>query len=182
MPPNRLARLPKWLSFWLGYRETPPPPQPPYIVWFWSFMGAFTGLAIIQAIFGHVPYFIDKGVPSIVSCHCPLLCSTHTDFTDAFIGSYSHSHLRRYRISFGSAPPRHGRPPPVSFHRDLHHQTVPFATDGGSIQGVGLACGITCVRRIPGIHADDRHDTSTCWYVSLSSIHPWLVAECRFVM
>lgn len=65
MRPSRLSRLPKWLSFWLGYRETPPPIQPPYIVWFWSFVGAFTGLSIIQAIFGHVPYFVDKGVPSI---------------------------------------------------------------------------------------------------------------------
>ncbi|KAH6906037.1 HPP family protein [Coprinopsis sp. MPI-PUGE-AT-0042] len=52
MRQSRLARLPKWLSFWLGYRETPPPPQPPYIVWFWP-------------IFGHVPYFINMGVPSI---------------------------------------------------------------------------------------------------------------------
>ncbi|TFK21401.1 HPP-domain-containing protein [Coprinopsis marcescibilis] len=63
---SRLARLPRWISFWLGYRDTPPPQQPGYIIWFWSFIGAFTGISIIQAIFGHVPYFISKGVPSIV--------------------------------------------------------------------------------------------------------------------
>ncbi|EAU83028.1 HPP family protein [Coprinopsis cinerea okayama7 len=62
---SRLARLPKWISFWLGYRETPPPPEPAYAAWLWSFIGAFSGISLVQALFGHVPYFVNKGVPSI---------------------------------------------------------------------------------------------------------------------
>lgn len=63
----RLARLPTWISFWLGYRKIPPPPEKNYIVWLWSFIGAFSCIAVIQALFGNVPYFVEKGVPSIVS-------------------------------------------------------------------------------------------------------------------
>lgn len=62
---SRLARLPTWISFWLGYRKTPPPPEKNHIVWIWSFIGAFTCISIIQALFGNVPYFVEKGVPSI---------------------------------------------------------------------------------------------------------------------
>ncbi|RXW19108.1 hypothetical protein EST38_g6747 [Candolleomyces aberdarensis] len=63
--PSRLARLPTWISFWLGYRKEKPPPEKKYIVWIWSFIGAFTSISIIQALFGNVPYFVEKGVPSI---------------------------------------------------------------------------------------------------------------------
>ena len=63
----RLARLPTWISFWLGYRKTPPPPEKNYIVWLWSFIGAFSCIAVIYALFGNVPYFVEKGVPSTVS-------------------------------------------------------------------------------------------------------------------
>lgn len=55
--PNRLARLPPWISHWLGYRSGPPKKQPEYVIWAWSFVGAFCGLSVIQAIFGHSHYF-----------------------------------------------------------------------------------------------------------------------------
>lgn len=64
-PQNRLARLPTWISFWLGYRKTPPPPEKNHVVWIWSFIGAFSCISIIQGLFGNVPHFVEKGVPSI---------------------------------------------------------------------------------------------------------------------
>ncbi|KAI9878767.1 MAG: hypothetical protein M1830_010569 [Pleopsidium flavum] len=68
-PPKRLSRLPPWLSLWLGYRSSPPKTQPNYIVYVWSFIGAFCGLSIVQAVFGHAQYFINRRVPSIVASY-----------------------------------------------------------------------------------------------------------------
>ncbi|KAF8056532.1 HPP family-domain-containing protein [Lyophyllum atratum] len=67
--PHRLATWPSWLSRWLGYRATEPPKKPQYIIWFWSFIGAFCGISLIQAVFGQVSYFIRRGVPSIVASY-----------------------------------------------------------------------------------------------------------------
>lgn len=83
--PNRLAQLPAWASRWLGYRSPYPPssesdllppprgaskllttPPPAPVVWFWSWVGAFSGLAVIQAVFGRVQYFVDRGAAPIV--------------------------------------------------------------------------------------------------------------------
>jgi len=66
---NYLARLPTWISHWLGYRNGPPKKQPEYIVYLWSFVAAFCGLAVIQAIFGHTNYFVHKHnvVPIVAS-------------------------------------------------------------------------------------------------------------------
>ncbi|KAG6879387.1 hypothetical protein C0992_003101 [Termitomyces sp. T32_za158] len=66
---HRLARWPTWLSRWLGYRATPPPKRPEYIIWFWSFIGAFCGISLIQAVFGQAQYFISRGVPPIVASY-----------------------------------------------------------------------------------------------------------------
>ncbi|KAJ3733174.1 HPP family-domain-containing protein [Lentinula guzmanii] len=67
--PNRLARLPRWISHWLGYRAGPVPKQPDYIIWIWSFIGAFGGLSVLQAIFGHSHYFLQRDVPSIIASY-----------------------------------------------------------------------------------------------------------------
>ncbi|KAH8112322.1 HPP family-domain-containing protein [Phellopilus nigrolimitatus] len=67
--PNRLARLPTWFSHWLGYRASPPPKRPDYIIWFWSFVGAFGALSILQAIFGHAETFVGRNVPTIIASY-----------------------------------------------------------------------------------------------------------------
>ena len=67
---NRLSHLPVWLSYWLGYRSPAAKsakPPPLYLVSFWSFVGAFCGLAVILATFGHSQYFIERQVPAIVA-------------------------------------------------------------------------------------------------------------------
>ncbi|KAF8637182.1 hypothetical protein AX17_002979 [Amanita inopinata Kibby_2008] len=62
-----LDRLPPWLTRWIGYRPTHPPKRPDYIVWIWSFIGSFVGIAVIQAVFGHAHYFIRRGAPPIIA-------------------------------------------------------------------------------------------------------------------
>ncbi|KAG2003735.1 HPP family protein [Coprinopsis cinerea AmutBmut pab1-1] len=66
---NLLGRLPKSISRWLGYRPTAPPPSPNYVIWIWSFIGAFCGLSIVQALFSRTPHFIEKGVPPIIASY-----------------------------------------------------------------------------------------------------------------
>ncbi|KAL8837238.1 MAG: hypothetical protein Q9170_002611 [Blastenia crenularia] len=68
MAPTRLSRLPPSISRWLGYRASPSP-EPAYVVYLWSFVGAFCGLSILQAIFGQVQYFIDRRVPPILASY-----------------------------------------------------------------------------------------------------------------
>ncbi|KAJ7222123.1 HPP family protein [Mycena pura] len=64
-----LARLPRWISHWFGYRATPSPKRADYTVWFWSFIGAFCGLSVLQALFDHSHYFLQRHVPPIIASY-----------------------------------------------------------------------------------------------------------------
>ncbi|KAE9395412.1 hypothetical protein BT96DRAFT_958491 [Gymnopus androsaceus JB14] len=66
-PPTILSRFPRFISHFLGYREgkqTTVPGQP--TICLWSFLGAFCGLSVIQAVFGYSAYFVRRGAPLIV--------------------------------------------------------------------------------------------------------------------
>ncbi|KAF8172652.1 HPP family-domain-containing protein [Pholiota molesta] len=67
--PNRLSRLPPVISRWLGYRSSPPPKRPDYIIYLWSFIGAFGGISLLQAVFGQAHYFIERGVPTVIASY-----------------------------------------------------------------------------------------------------------------
>ncbi|KAH9922501.1 HPP family-domain-containing protein [Fomitopsis serialis] len=56
---HRLAHYPPWITRWLGYL--------PRLVL--VFIGAFSGLCVLQAVFGHARYFIDRGVPSMIASY-----------------------------------------------------------------------------------------------------------------
>ncbi|KAG9746775.1 HPP-domain-containing protein, partial [Aureobasidium melanogenum] len=64
-----LASLPDWCSHWLGYRTDPVKPPPKYLVYFWSFIGAFCGLSVLTALFSYSEYFLSRGVPIIVASY-----------------------------------------------------------------------------------------------------------------
>ncbi|KAK7059001.1 hypothetical protein VNI00_001625 [Paramarasmius palmivorus] len=66
---SNLARLPPWISRWLGYRSSPPPKRADYVIWAWSFVGAFCGISVLQAVFGHARYFIRRNVPSVIASY-----------------------------------------------------------------------------------------------------------------
>ncbi|KAG7089424.1 hypothetical protein E1B28_011110 [Marasmius oreades] len=67
--PPRLSRIPTPISHFLGYRPSPPGKVPDYLVWFWSFIGAFCGIALLQAVFSQAHYFTERGVPSIIASY-----------------------------------------------------------------------------------------------------------------
>jgi len=66
---NILASLPTWVSRWFGYRSSPPAKRPDYIIWLWSFVGAFCGIALIQAVFEQAQYFVRRKTPTIVASY-----------------------------------------------------------------------------------------------------------------
>lgn len=69
MAPPRLARLPRWISHWLGYRPEPVKPLSKYEVALWSFIISFCGLSVLQAIFNYSDYFKERNVPGIVASY-----------------------------------------------------------------------------------------------------------------
>ncbi|KAL6708864.1 hypothetical protein ACN47E_002271 [Coniothyrium glycines] len=62
-----LSRLPPIISRWLGYRGQSLPPSRSWLVCLWGFIGAFCGLSVILAIFGHTDYFKSRAVPPIIA-------------------------------------------------------------------------------------------------------------------
>lgn len=67
--PDRRSRLPPWASRWLGYHVSPPTPLPRYLTYFWSFIAAFAGLSVLQAIFNYSHYFTARHVPGIIASY-----------------------------------------------------------------------------------------------------------------
>ncbi|XDG05530.1 hypothetical protein ABKA04_005145 [Annulohypoxylon sp. FPYF3050] len=66
---GRLGRLPVWINRWLGFRQAPPRPLPQYANYLWSFIAAFCGLSVLQAIFNYSDYFTSRHVPGIIASY-----------------------------------------------------------------------------------------------------------------
>jgi hypothetical protein len=66
LPQPWLHRLPRHISHWLGYRSDTPTKRPDIIILIWTWIGAFCGVSVIEAVFQRNPYFSDRGVPIIV--------------------------------------------------------------------------------------------------------------------
>jgi len=66
VPPSQLPKLPKRVSWWLGYRTAPVQDIGSILVWWWSFFGAFVGILTIGAMFRYGPVFQDRGLPVII--------------------------------------------------------------------------------------------------------------------
>lgn len=69
MATPRLARLPRWISHWLGYRAEAVKPLSKYEVALWSFITSFCGLSVVQAIFNYSDYFTQRNVPGIIASY-----------------------------------------------------------------------------------------------------------------
>ncbi|KIM93261.1 hypothetical protein OIDMADRAFT_46333 [Oidiodendron maius Zn] len=66
VPRSRLHLLPKPISRFLGYRSTPAAPTGSILIWCWSFIGAFCGILIVEAVF-ETKHFQTQGVPPVVA-------------------------------------------------------------------------------------------------------------------
>ncbi|KAH7107213.1 HPP family-domain-containing protein [Auriculariales sp. MPI-PUGE-AT-0066] len=65
---RHLARLPHWMTRWIGYRASRPPSTPHrIIILLWSFLGAFTGMTALFMIFGRTRHFQARHVPPIIA-------------------------------------------------------------------------------------------------------------------
>lgn len=92
------------MTRWVGVRknsqEKKRKPKPVYISYIWTFVGAFGGLACLQAIFGHATYFIERGVPPLVASYVRLLSSPQHAFWLVANKSYRCNRvLQRYSAS-----------------------------------------------------------------------------------
>lgn len=67
LPPPPWRWIPRPISHWFGYRETPPKPLGNVLVTFWSVVGIFCGVSLIEGVSSHVPSFRDHGAPLIVA-------------------------------------------------------------------------------------------------------------------
>lgn len=67
IPPNRLSLLPAPISRFLGYRKDPYKEPPTIITWIFTFIGAFTGILLVGAIYSFAPGVATHGPPVIVA-------------------------------------------------------------------------------------------------------------------
>ncbi|KAK6614340.1 hpp family protein [Botrytis cinerea] len=66
IPSPRLYILPTPISWFLGYRSKPRSRTGSLVVWFWAFIGAFCGIAIVENIY-RLPYFKERGTPLVIA-------------------------------------------------------------------------------------------------------------------
>ena len=66
VPRNRISRLPKPISRFLGYRASPREDVGNLLVAAWSFLGAFIGIVVIAAAF-MIPAIHDHGAPLLIA-------------------------------------------------------------------------------------------------------------------
>jgi hypothetical protein len=66
IPRPWLHWLPRWISWGLGYRDHSGGQVATVFVWLWTFIGAFCGVSVVQAVFEKSSYFIDRHVVNIV--------------------------------------------------------------------------------------------------------------------
>lgn len=67
LPHVPISRLPRPVSRFLGYRETPDAEVPSLLIWCWAFMGAFIGLITVQSLNLYAPGLQKWNPPVIVA-------------------------------------------------------------------------------------------------------------------
>ncbi|RMD42138.1 hypothetical protein DV735_g2990, partial [Chaetothyriales sp. CBS 134920] len=70
-PQRFLHHLPRPISHFLGYRPPSrckaPSPRHPLVLWMFSFLGAFCGVALIEAVYMHLPQLDGHTVPIVMA-------------------------------------------------------------------------------------------------------------------
>lgn len=76
LPSPWLHRLPRFVSRFLGYREHDHEEPPDVLIWLWTWIGIFCGVAAVEAVF-RTSYFMSHGVPAIVGSFVHLALKGH---------------------------------------------------------------------------------------------------------
>src|SRR5579859_1041696 len=66
IPRPWLHKLPTWANWGLGCRRKLPRKVTTVVVWIWTFIGAFCGVSVVQAVFERSQFFLDRHVVNIV--------------------------------------------------------------------------------------------------------------------
>jgi hypothetical protein len=66
IPASRLHILPQYVSWFLGYRREQRAPVGTLVIWFWAFVGAFCGIAIVEGVYS-THYFQERGTPLVIA-------------------------------------------------------------------------------------------------------------------
>lgn len=66
IPASRLHILPKYVSWFFGYRREPRAPVGALVIWFWAFVGAFCGIAIVEGVYS-TAFFKEHGTPLVIA-------------------------------------------------------------------------------------------------------------------
>jgi len=66
IPASRLHILPQYVSWFLGYRREHRAPVGTLVIWFWAFVGAFCGIAIVEGVYS-THYFQERGTPLVIA-------------------------------------------------------------------------------------------------------------------
>ena len=67
IPHNRLDRLPKPISHFLGYRSKPSKEPASWIQWIWTFVATFLGILLVGAVYKYAPGITAHHPPVIVA-------------------------------------------------------------------------------------------------------------------
>jgi hypothetical protein len=87
IPRPWLHRIPRWLSWELGYREHGGREVPTVFVWLWvTFIGAFCKVSVVQVVFEKSQYFVDRHVINIVGSMIRSLCKGLIPGGDSSVG------------------------------------------------------------------------------------------------
>ena len=92
VPYNRLSRLPRPVSRFLGYRNGPHHEIGNVLVAWWAFAGAFSGVAAIEAVL-MIPEIQKHGVPTVIASFVSSLAPHPGKPTHLALGCCSYSRV-----------------------------------------------------------------------------------------
>ena len=121
LPQPWLQHIPRPISHWVGYRRESPKKRPDVVIWLWTWIGAFCGVAVIEAVFQRNLYFSDRGVPIIVGS---FVCNPI--YVEFMIGCDGSPSLRCNRSSFRTTSRNFLRSHIPRNHRRHRHQNLPY--------------------------------------------------------
>ena len=124
IPRNLVNRLPKPLSHFLGHRNKPRIEIGNIIVAGWALLGAFVGVAVIEAAF-MAPAIKDHGVPLLIGSFVRsvlriLLAESMLTYT----GCCSSFGIQHHRITARPASKHYNRTHLICCRRRWHHQAL----------------------------------------------------------